>query len=511
MVPRIVYAALWSLLWMLLNLLLIAAPPADATTCSVNGCSLDMSSSTYVLNNEWNLGSATGSQSVSVNSPTSWSTSWDWNRAEEWTVTTYGSAITGWQWGWHIPQAQTGLPIQIASGTPINASVAFDHVPDPSCGVSRTCRYDIAYDVWIHDSSNPGTTNPIFEMMIWLAYERNLTVGQPVAGYATIGGHQWKVLVQGSYAAFVINEPADLTAADLNITEFAQWLVTNQGKPSSWWITSVQFGPEAYKGKATLNVTSYSVSVGSGGSSVSPTQGTTSVGSEGSLVSPPQDTPLTMSVGTTTVSPSQVASGQNAAITTQVTSSAAASGINVDLEIYDTDTGALVAQRILGGQSFVAGETRPFTWTWPATTTGPLTVKVGIFSGDWSSLYTWNNAAAQFDVGGDPPAYTVTWTNASPDPVKRGSTATITTKVKGGVAETGVRLNIEVFTPTGEKVGQKICKKAFVAGQTNGCTYRYTVRRNAPTGVYRVGVGVLNGDSTLLHTWVDTADSFRVK
>src|SRR5262249_32675663 len=59
----------------------------------------------------------------------------------------------------------------------------------------------------------------------------------------------------------------------------------------------------------------------------------------------PTPPPLAFTVGATSASPGSAVSGQALVITTAVTASAAASGINVDLEIYDA-AGAQIAQQI---------------------------------------------------------------------------------------------------------------------------------------------------------------------
>jgi Glycosyl hydrolase family 12 len=490
MARRFSCAALWVVLAVLLSG--PGVPFAEAQlpqTCAYHPCIIDMSSSTYVMNNLWNTGGATGTQSVTVTSSTSWSTTWDWNRPEEWSVTTYAASVTGWQWGWHYPASQTGLPIQLSSHTPVNTSLAYNYVPDASCGSSRTCRVDLAYDLWFHTTSNPGTRNPVFELMIWTAYSRELWVGYTPAGFATIGGHSWKVIQVGSTsAAFVIDEP-DLTAIDLNLTDFTDWMVTNLGMPASWWLDSVEFGPEVYKGRGTLNVTSYTISVGA-------------------HADPPP--PEGFTVGTTTVSPSQVATGQNAAITTQVTSSSSAAKMIVDLEIYNANN-VKVGQQIFTGQSFSAGQARSFTWNWSTGTEGAYMVKVGVFSPNWRTVYAWDNDAAPFSVAGAPTAFAVTSTTASPDPVSRGRRLTITTYVRGTAAATGVQLDVEVHSATGLKVAEKLCTVNFAAGQTQSCTYKLLVTQTLPVGLYTVSVGVLNTDKTQLYTWVDTADTFTVK
>ncbi|HSE96434.1 MAG TPA: hypothetical protein VLD61_11135, partial [Methylomirabilota bacterium] len=110
--------------------------------------------------------------------------------------------------------------------------------------------------------------------------------------------------------------------------------------------------------------------------------------------------PLAFSVGPTTASPDPVSRGQSVTIGTAVRATAPASGIIVDLEIYDAQR-QRVAQRVFSGQSFAAGQTRGFTWTWPVGANqamGTYTVKVGIFNGGWSTLYLWENAAGAIRV-----------------------------------------------------------------------------------------------------------------
>ena len=114
----------------------------------------------------------------------------------------------------------------------------------------------------------------------------------------------------------------------------------------------------------------------------------------------PTSTPVaaTYSSGAT-ASPSSVAAGDTASISTSVSSSQA-STVLVDVEIYDP-SGARVFQQFWDNQSFTANQTRAFTTSWsvPATAgTGSYTVKIGVFSPGWGSLYTWNNQAAVFSV-----------------------------------------------------------------------------------------------------------------
>jgi hypothetical protein len=64
-------------------------------------------------------------------------------------------------------------------------------------------------------------------------------------------------------------------------------------------------------------------------------------------------------------------------------------------------SGAKVFQQIWDNQSFNTGQTRMYSanWTVPLTMTpGSYTVKIGVFSPGWTTLYTWNNTAAVFTV-----------------------------------------------------------------------------------------------------------------
>jgi len=492
---RAAFVALAALLW-------AGWPPgAAAQTCSSNGCVIDMSPPTYVLNNHWNTaGAYYVSQSSTVTSPTSWSTSWDMDRPEEWTVTTYAAAILGWHWGWRYPASQTGLPVQISSRTPINASVAFNLVPDGSCGVSRTCRFDIAYDVWFHTTSDPGTSTPAHEMMIWLAYSRDLFVGYPIAGSATLGGHRWKVIkATATYTAFVLDEPADLTGATLNIMEFAGWLADNLGMPNSWWLDSVQFGPEIYKGKGTLNMTYYAVTVGG---AVSSPQGPTS--------SPP---PAGTVASSATATPNPVAPGQGVSITGQVTAGTSLSNAVVDLEIYDA-AGGKVAQQYYTGQNLTAGTPRSYTWAWPGTgTTGQYSIRMGVFSGDWSTLYGWNGSAGAFSVQSAGAALPLDFTlsaSASPDPVAPGQPVGITAKVSSTAAVSNAIVDVEIYDAADVKIAQQVYSgQSFTAGTTRSYTWNWGGA--AAAGQYSIRMGVFSADWSTLHEWNAQAGAFSVQ
>src|SRR5262245_13669720 len=123
-------------------------------TCSTNFCTLPLQTvspkKSFITNNGWDAASATGSMSITVDSPTAWSTTYDWDRASSVNVTAYPAVICGWHNGlggdgWNYPYTDTGLPIQLSSDIPMVANVTAVQTLDAACGVSRTCIYDVAY------------------------------------------------------------------------------------------------------------------------------------------------------------------------------------------------------------------------------------------------------------------------------------------------------------------------------------------------------------------------------
>jgi hypothetical protein len=102
---------------------------------------------------------------------------------------------------------------------------------------------------------------------------------------------------------------------------------------------------------------------------------------------------------TASVSGGSLRAGQTLRITAQVKSSTAASAL-IDIEIYGPD-GQKIYQRVYDNESFSAGKTKSFSTRWLVPWTAPkgvYTVKIGVFSPGWGTLYTWNDAAATFKV-----------------------------------------------------------------------------------------------------------------
>lgn len=117
-------------------------------------------------------------------------------------------------------------------------------------------------------------------------------------------------------------------------------------------------------------------------------------GSSGGDGTPPGTTLFSVSGG---MSPSAPSAGQPVTLSTTVTNTdGGVSGANVDLEVYQG--GSRVFQKVFSGQNFNSSESHTYFATWTPSGAGTYTVKVGIFSGDWGTLYDWNDSVASVSV-----------------------------------------------------------------------------------------------------------------
>lgn len=105
----------------------------------------------------------------------------------------------------------------------------------------------------------------------------------------------------------------------------------------------------------------------------------------------------------TSLSPSQVNVGSPATITVNVqgVSGTLANGI-VDIEVYDAAQ-QRVMQKFISGQSFSSGVSQSYTASWTPSAAGTFRVTVGVFNGDWSNNYYWNNESISVTVGNTAP------------------------------------------------------------------------------------------------------------
>jgi hypothetical protein len=102
-------------------------------------------------------------------------------------------------------------------------------------------------------------------------------------------------------------------------------------------------------------------------------------------------------------SPSSPSPGQSTMISLAVTNNGGTANDRiVDAEIFDS-AGSRVFQQLFEHQFFTLDVPVSSNFNWIPGAAGTYVLKVGIFSADWSSLDTWNNAALSINVGGVAP------------------------------------------------------------------------------------------------------------
>jgi hypothetical protein len=92
---------------------------------------------------------------------------------------------------------------------------------------------------------------------MWIGYT-------PIAKDVYVGGYRWNVFQTASTNAVFVPtaNQVDVDDANLNHMDCIDEIVRrNLGISSSWYLSSVEFGIEVYKGRGRLNVTSYDVTV----------------------------------------------------------------------------------------------------------------------------------------------------------------------------------------------------------------------------------------------------------
>jgi hypothetical protein len=226
------------------------------------------------------------------------------------------------------------------------------------------------------------------------------------------------------------------------------------------------------------------------------------------------------SVVSTTTTPDPVAPGATATITTSVKNSGSlATGIIVDMEVFNS-AGNRVFQQYIPGNSFGTGETKAFQWFWSSPSNqaaGTYTVKIGVFTDHWVTLLLWNNSADTFTVGASTPgvAFAIGNISASPTHIQRGGTLSVTAAVTntGTSAASGINVLLSLTDPLGNDFpGNQVIveNQSFAAGQTRTLTFQWTAGANATQGAYTVGIGAFNKNWSTLYAWKNSGSAFTV-
>jgi virginiamycin B lyase len=216
----------------------------------------------------------------------------------------------------------------------------------------------------------------------------------------------------------------------------------------------------------------------------------------------------------TDAGPQPVSSTETVRIVSGICSGRPASNFLVDLEIYDAG-GNQVAQRVFQNQAFASAGTRFYPWAFDlgGLPSGEYTVKVGIFSHDWTQLFAWDNNAARFTVGTAPANCTgslaIGPSTATPNPVSPGETERAQTRVCSPAAGTFL-IDLEIHNADGQKIAQKVFPaQSFAAGEVKEYAWDYAVP-SLTAGPYTLKVGVFATDWSVLYAWANQTATFAV-
>jgi Glycosyl hydrolase family 12 len=156
--------------------------------------------------------------------------------------------------------AHSGLPLQVSDFGDPTTSVAFTRAD---------AEYDASYDVWFDTQPYPSGQNNGAELMIWADVAGPLRpVGRQVGiayladafwnvweGPSDNGGVRWNVV---SY----VRQPKT-TCLTVHLRDFTGDAMTRGFVSPAWFLTSVQFGFEPWRGGPGLGVKSFSFNANS--------------------------------------------------------------------------------------------------------------------------------------------------------------------------------------------------------------------------------------------------------
>jgi hypothetical protein len=155
---------------------------------------------------------------------------------------------------------------------------------------------------------------------------------------------------------------------------------------------------------------------------------------------PPAPTPAPAPTGdwsATANPPADPRTGAAQSIPVNVSITGSAQDVLADVEIYDAQT-TKVAQKYFEHQNISSGAPGNYTISWTPASSGTYTLKVGMFKGDWSQNYYWNDSVARIAVtdqgtptqpSNPPPTTPATTTPSTPTTPTPVPTATYTTDV----------------------------------------------------------------------------------
>jgi hypothetical protein len=183
----------------------------------------------------------------------------------------------------------------------------------------------------------------------------------------------------------------------------------------------------------------------------------------------------------------------------------------IDTEVYDS-TGAQVFQNFTPNENYTKGQSKSYQTSWTPTVAGTYTVKVGVFTSDWSQNYVWNATASSFiisspmSVTGQVAGTSATATAATTTP--NTSTPITATVTNNGTAISNAIIDVEVYDASGNRVSQNFTQnQSFSVNDSKQYSFASTP---SAAGTYRIAVGVFSNDWSHNYVWVANAGILSV-
>lgn len=217
----------------------------------------------WVNNNWWGADGASGQTCIWGNCATGdlagWGQSFDWTGGSAGQVKTFSSIVFGWHWGWRTggggQRLVTALPLQLTTDKAVNCGWSFDVTQ------SGTITINVAYDLFVHALSNPGSTDdPTDEIMIWLYRASGAApLGTKQDGTLSAGGGTYDLYSgdNGYWNVHSYVRQANATTAVLDMMAFMDDLASRNLVASSKYLSSIQAGAEIFSGEGQVQTNGF--------------------------------------------------------------------------------------------------------------------------------------------------------------------------------------------------------------------------------------------------------------
>lgn len=210
----------------------------------------------YLYNNQWGRGEVpSGSQNIYYSSGNNYGWRWQWPSSTT-SVKGYPSVVSGWHWTADYT-AGSGFPVQLAEHKRVDTKVKYAFI-------NANGAYNAAYDLWFHMTNHATWANaPTDEVMVWLNRNGGVVPAGSYKETITVAGTQWDLYVGhvSSWNVYSFVRKTPTTSANLNMTDFTDYLQSKQYLTKDKYLSSVEFGTEIYNGSGAFRLFNREVSV----------------------------------------------------------------------------------------------------------------------------------------------------------------------------------------------------------------------------------------------------------